>query len=452
MPSKNKYTLIRKEYFGASICSPSGEPFRINHEGMSFIEHISNLGIKTNDRLLEYLSQMKTGSKILHNFIEKCKVLGWNDAPFNWFVHGITDIDNKEILSAPYSVYLYPSLGCNLRNICNKCYVYHSQEVYKDVMLSPENIKPIVDECVKMGVFHLTILGGEPLVYPHLFELLEYAVELPLIVSMSSNGILLSQENVSLLSKFIDRIQISLDGPKTSSAELLKGKDTFEPTISAIKRLVNSNIYTTVSYVLTTENSSSEDITEFVSLMVSLGVHCLSFIQYYPSGDSAIIERVLDTDDNKKIKDTLDLLSNTYKEIDIHHEASFVFPESQPSWNYSNLSLYEKTSFGCDCGRTRISIYPNGDVIPCDFLANRKEYIVGNIFNSSLIEIWNNSPSLNKFRARNVLNLTPCKSCEYQFSCTGGCQAMALMAWGDINMPDPRCPHVKKEMLITNTD
>lgn len=324
--------------------------------------------------------------------------------------------------------------------------MYHSQKIYQGRILSPAEFKPLVDECVRMGVFHLTILGGEPLAYPHLFELLEYTADLPLIVSMSSNGVLLSQEKAKSLSNFIDRIQISLDGPNASIAEVLKGKGTFDSTISAIKQLVDVKLHVTVSYVLTHENSSPNDIKEFVKYMAALGVNCLSFIQYYPSGDNAVNARILDTDKNKIIKDTLDYLRDQYKDIDISYEASFLFHES-PSV-HSNIKLYETTSIGCDCGRTRISIYPNGDVIPCDFLANRKEFIVGNIFDDSLENIWKDSLLLNKFRSRNVTNIKPCKSCEYQFSCTGGCQAMALMTWGNINMPDPRCPRVRKEMTI----
>lgn len=68
----------------------------------------------------------------------------------------------------PCIMILSPTLRCNLR--CKGCYTlgYGTKPE-----LSRETAEKLLDECEELGIHFITILGGEPLVYPHLFPLLE---------------------------------------------------------------------------------------------------------------------------------------------------------------------------------------------------------------------------------------------------------------------------------------
>lgn len=61
--------------------------------------------------------------------------------------------------------------NCNLR--CNFCYVQDAGYC-PDNMLSYENLKKIVDFCCDAKVKFLFFTGGEPLLYPHLLNALQY--------------------------------------------------------------------------------------------------------------------------------------------------------------------------------------------------------------------------------------------------------------------------------------
>lgn len=62
---------------------------------------------------------------------------------------------------------------CNYR--CKHCY-FSSAQLSDPTALPRERALAFVDELVAGKVFHLSLAGGEPLLYPHLVEVVERAV------------------------------------------------------------------------------------------------------------------------------------------------------------------------------------------------------------------------------------------------------------------------------------
>ncbi len=86
--------------------------------------------------------------------------------------------------------------------------------------MEPELFKKVVDEVASYDVRTWLHFMGEPLMHPHIFELIDYASgkELPYF-GMSSNGVLLTEENSErILDSGLHRFEISLD---SLSPELL---------------------------------------------------------------------------------------------------------------------------------------------------------------------------------------------------------------------------------------
>jgi radical SAM protein with 4Fe4S-binding SPASM domain len=91
----------------------------------------------------------------------------------------------------------------------------------------------------------------------------------------------------------------------------------------------------------------------------------------------------------------------------------------------------------CPAGTTKLSVMPDGSVYPCYLLFGRPEFRLGNILNDNFKNILG-SPILNFFR-RFEENNCPNSACELFSLCHGGCPAVSLMIYGDLNAPDPRC-------------
>jgi radical SAM protein with 4Fe4S-binding SPASM domain len=91
----------------------------------------------------------------------------------------------------------------------------------------------------------------------------------------------------------------------------------------------------------------------------------------------------------------------------------------------------------CPAGVTKLSVMPDGSVYPCYLFFSHEEFRLGNLLCDDFDVIWKN-PLLGFFRKfeGNACTNTRCRLLS---DCHGGCPAVGLLLWGDINAPDPRC-------------
>ena len=101
---------------------------------------------------------------------------------------------------------------CNLR--CVYCmpeegvaWMPHSQ------ILTYEQITQVVEAAARLGVRHIRLTGGEPLVRPHLYRLVEMVKGVAGIesVALTTNGVLLAQQFFQLRQAGLDGVNLSLD-------------------------------------------------------------------------------------------------------------------------------------------------------------------------------------------------------------------------------------------------
>ena len=119
----------------------------------------------------------------------------------------------------------------------------------KKGFMDPKLAKKLIDEISEKKISNQIafFLMGEPLLYPHLFEILSYAVDKGLKVTLSTNGNLLTDETiVKLLEIPMDILQISLQTPTKESFKIRRAsaRFTFEGYISHIKDLLKRKLKT----------------------------------------------------------------------------------------------------------------------------------------------------------------------------------------------------------------
>jgi radical SAM protein with 4Fe4S-binding SPASM domain len=90
---------------------------------------------------------------------------------------------------------------------------------------------------------------------------------------------------------------------------------------------------------------------------------------------------------------------------------------------------------GCPAGTHYLGIRPNGDLTPCPYLP----LFAGNLRESSLRSLWDDSELFRRIRDRNSLG-GRCGACELSSMC-GGCRARAYGMTGDLLAADPLCTH-----------
>ncbi len=338
----------------------------------------------------------------------------------------------------PVDATLYLTRACNLR--CTTCYVSASTPLPNELNAS-EWIK-VVDKLSELGVRYLYLLGGEPLLLLNrgLLDIIRRGKENGMIVSLSTNGTLVSEEAaIKLRDSGVDQVQVSLDGPNPVVNDAIRGHGSFRKAINAVKHLENAGVAVTLSYTVTIINA--DYVKDFVKLAVDLNVPVVTFVRVQEFGRASegglgisnevaheVLVKLSELSDlNVKVVYSgfrfglLNLMSKAYSEAE------------------GLLSRLKVINYGtCPAGRSRLVIDSNGDIYGCELLM-RPEFREGNVRWDDLSKVW--VSGFKAFRNR-VLNPS-CVKCPFFKLCQGGCPARAYARYGSLNGPDPLCPFIR---------
>lgn len=113
----------------------------------------------------------------------------------------------------------------------------------------------LINQICSLGCQRLGIWGGEPLVRQDIGEIIDYAKNRRLFVTMDSNGHLLPQKMKEI--RNLDHLILSLDGPQDMH-DLNRGKGSFQKVMTAIEVAHNNVPFWTIT-VLTKYNLESID-------------------------------------------------------------------------------------------------------------------------------------------------------------------------------------------------
>ena len=132
---------------------------------------------------------------------------------------------------------------CNLN--CTHCYVD------QDLTEMPfDEACMIIDQLSEAKNHILIFFGGEALLRKDIFDLMRYASKKNINVALASNGTLITAQMANRLKDIgVGYVQVSIDGLKDVH-EQIRGVDTFDKAISAIKNCVNEGHYTCIGTAL----------------------------------------------------------------------------------------------------------------------------------------------------------------------------------------------------------
>lgn len=271
---------------------------------------------------------------------------------------------------------------CNLR--CKHCFVGES----RNIDLSLEKIKRILKEFEGMQGLRVLFTGGEPLLHPNFERINQILPEFALRKILFTNGMLVDD---SLLDKLnFHEIQFSLDGMQKGH-ESLRGKGTFNKTLSAIRKATERGFDVSVATVVHRKN-----LEEFEEL-----------------------ERLIKT---LKIRDwTVDALTLTGN---LRFNSEF-WVEPEIAGEYMKKYGFSKEEHpraeGYACGAHLLAVLATGKVAYCSFF---EETPIGDI-DEGLEVLW-------KRKKKILLKELECAeiNCPYLQECFGGCRYRALAMTG----------------------
>lgn len=175
----------------------------------------------------------------------------------------------------PMIMILSPTLRCNLR--CKGCYTlgYGTKPE-----LPFEIVDRLLTECEELGICFITILGGEPLVYPHLFQIIEKHPSL--FFQVYTNGTLMTEEKAKRLADAGNvAVVVSIEGNEEET-DGWRGKGVYKKIMEAFEHLNKARVVIGSSATVTSQNVYVVSSFEFIDHMISLGSMAQMYFLYIP--------------------------------------------------------------------------------------------------------------------------------------------------------------------------
>ncbi len=290
---------------------------------------------------------------------------------------------------------------CNLN-----CFFCDRQAIYRDKLnkdLTLIEAKTVIDNLADSDVMSIGITGGEALLRNDLEDIIEYAVDKGLVVTLSTNGTLLTRSRAKKLVNLVQSISISLDGLSDTHDEVRGKKGAYAGAIRGIKILAETNPRSCaigVNFVLNKRNF--QELHEVFDAVRNIGADYF-FIQPVIGDNSWVIPKdALDS----SVKQILEMKSNYPRHI------------SQSYYFLSHISDYINGTLPklCDAGKLYLAVNNEGKLFLCPGLLRNNENCIGSLLQHSMTDLLN-SEKMKKVKETVIPKCNPClMNCTTEFS------------------------------------
>ena len=333
----------------------------------------------------------------------------------------------------PYLVSWNLTKKCNLS--CPHCYIDSSNTADFDMKgtknpeLTTGEARFVIDELFRLNSYLMLVLsGGEPVLRSDIFEIVEYASRRGFITVMGSNGTLLTEQNLKGLKQAgLRGLGVSIDSTRAQSHDSFRGLEGgWERSTGAIRSARALGIEVQMDVTLTDRNV--DEIEGFVDLGFSLSAKAVNFFFLVCTGRAMKTE--ITTSNYELALRRIAKFSSREKRLMVRARCA---PHVYRLLHEEGVDIPEGTR-GCLAGRHYLRIDPEGNVTPCPYMPVK----VGNLKETSLEKIWEESPQLRQLREGTYGGR--CGLCEYAEIC-GGCRARAFVEKDDLMDEDPLCSY-----------
>jgi uncharacterized protein len=343
---------------------------------------------------------------------------------------------------------LHVSHDCNLR--CKYCFAatgdYHEGRMLMSLETGKKALDFLIEKSGDRKFLEVDFFGGEPtLNFDVVKQLVEYGrsreaeANKKFRFTITTNGILLTDDMIEFINKEMNNVVLSIDGRKEVNDRVrvrADGTGSYDRILPNFKKVVETRDKDKDWYVRGTYTKYNLDFSNDVMHLYEQGFDQISVepVMADPSMPYAITQADLPRifDEYEELMKKITEIRDSGKFINFFH---FMLDLDQGPCAIKRLR-------GCGCGNEYVAIAPNGDIYPCHQFVGNEEYKMGSLNDGSF-----NDDMKAEFAAAHVYSKPECKKCWAKFYCSGGCNANNYIYAGDIHNAYKLSCEIQKKRL-----
>jgi len=357
-----------------------------------------------------------------------------------------------------------PIVVWNITKACNlKCiHCYNDSGMGKTCNeVTTDEAKAVLDDLAEFGVPSVLFSGGEPLMRPDLFDLIQYAGQKGLRRVISTNGTLITADVAKgIRNSGVSYVGISLDGIGKINDKFRGVQGAFERAVEGIRNCMATGVRVGLRLTLTKRNV--EDLKALFDFFDAEAIERACFYHFVPSGrGGAIASEGLTHSQSRAAIETILAKTRQFKEagrktdiltVDNHVDGVYLYLKllkedrnrAEKVWKlltWNGGGLYS-SGVGIGC------IDFNGKVHPDQFW---QHYDLGDVREKPFSAIWTNpdEPLLKGLRNRREHIKGRCRVCKFFDACGGSLRVRADLHFSDPWAPEPACYLTDEEIGLT---
>ncbi|HXY33719.1 MAG TPA: pyrroloquinoline quinone biosynthesis protein PqqE [Planctomycetaceae bacterium] len=293
--------------------------------------------------------------------------------------------------------------------------------------LTTDEWERVIGEAAELGVLHVHLSGGEPLLHPGLPKLVSAARAAGLYTNLLTSGIPFSRETAEALhAAGLDHVQLSLQSDEPALADQIAGRRSHAAKLEAARLIREFGWPLTINVVL--HRANIHRLPQLVALAEELDADRLELanVQFYGWANRNREALLPELDDLRKAAiDAAEARTRLKGRLRI----DYVLPDALADRPKPCMEGW---------GRRYLTVNPQGDVLPCPTASCIESLRFDSVRQRSLRWIWEESEAFNRFRGTAWMP-EPCRSCQWRHIDFGGCRCQAALLTGDATNTDPAC-------------
>jgi MoaA/NifB/PqqE/SkfB family radical SAM enzyme len=260
-----------------------------------------------------------------------------------------------------------------------------------------------IDEAAALGMEELQLSGGDPLLYPHLVEVIRAAKAHPgVFVLMNSVGTGITVEKArEIIDAGLGAWNFSVDTLDPAKYEKLRGVRNALPTImkaiDTVRRAGADNPDFRMNYMTVITRTNFREIPDLVAHCVDTGIASIYLMNVYGDTTGASLLTVPEIGEfrDEVVPAVLAVLrdKNTPEVVQTNaaHVLGTFFSRENPDDNYAQGIYWpdaDSVRKACRVPNFYTLIEPDGRALPCCLVEISHQGEVGNVMDQPLAEVW----------------------------------------------------------------